>query len=90
VQNWNLPEMLGTITDSLISLDDRFLYFERRSSNHFNLHKNEFMNRKVLDYFQSSKSCIHIVTSVTTKPGLDFVDYKIRILVSQKMKNMLI
>ncbi|PIN14813.1 Selenium-binding protein [Handroanthus impetiginosus] len=26
VQNWNLPEMPGLITDCLISLDDRFLY----------------------------------------------------------------
>lgn len=27
VQNWILPEMPGLITDFLISLDDRFLYF---------------------------------------------------------------
>jgi len=27
VQNWFLPEMPGLITDFLISLDDRFLYF---------------------------------------------------------------
>lgn len=27
VQNWLLPEMPGLITDFLISLDDRFLYF---------------------------------------------------------------
>ena len=27
VQNWILPEMLGLITDFLISVDDRFLYF---------------------------------------------------------------
>lgn len=27
VQNWVLPEMPGLITDFLISLDDRFIYF---------------------------------------------------------------
>ena len=27
VQNWILPEMPGLVTDFLISLDDRFLYF---------------------------------------------------------------
>lgn len=27
VKNWILPEMPGLITDFLISLDDRFLYF---------------------------------------------------------------
>lgn len=27
VQNWILPEMPGLITDFLISLDDRYLYF---------------------------------------------------------------
>jgi selenium-binding protein 1 len=27
VQNWILPQMPGLITDFLISLDDRFLYF---------------------------------------------------------------
>jgi len=27
VQNWVLPEMPGLITDFLISLDDRFMYF---------------------------------------------------------------
>lgn len=27
VENWILPEMPGLITDFLISLDDRFLYF---------------------------------------------------------------
>ena len=27
VQNWILPELPGLITDFLISLDDRFLYF---------------------------------------------------------------
>lgn len=27
VRNWILPEMPGLITDFLISLDDRFLYF---------------------------------------------------------------